>query len=105
MTSTEQIYNEVKNKFQKDYPLFKLSEHEIYKIMEEIVYSLFLMTFFLYLAIKILTNVTIDGWKKQDRLCKKHLGLKPMEEKLIFNMTIAGRKTRMNCIPKKKLQK
>ncbi|UXX39962.1 MULTISPECIES: hypothetical protein [unclassified Wolbachia] len=33
-----EIYNEVKNKFQKDYPLFKLSEHEIYKIMEEIVY-------------------------------------------------------------------
>ena len=101
-----EICNEVKNKFQKDYPLLKLSEHEIYKIMEEIVYSLFLMTFFfLYLAIKILTNVTIDVWKKQDCLCKKHLGLKPMEEKLMFNMTIAGRKTRMNCIPKKKLQK
>ncbi|WGJ61997.1 hypothetical protein [Wolbachia endosymbiont of Frankliniella intonsa] len=33
-----EIYNEVKNEFQKDYPLFKLSEHEIYKIMEEIVY-------------------------------------------------------------------
>ncbi|WP_245970189.1 hypothetical protein [Wolbachia endosymbiont of Bemisia tabaci] len=33
-----EFYNEIKHRFQKYYPLFKLSEHEIYKIMEEIVY-------------------------------------------------------------------